>query len=163
MEIWIAGALALAIASSVQGGTGGFRSLSQGDLSCAYLHLDVKWDPAAIQILDTLHGRVLTDWPDLLLRSEPFSTDFIEMGILDGMRLDGRFDDSALLAAIRSHAYSAIVLDSDSLEREYRRRAMLWPSLKQAIAESYRLVPSSGPPYIMLPAGAETSAPKAGH
>jgi hypothetical protein len=153
MEIATGLAVAFAIAISVRGGKIGFASIARGSLGCGYLRTDIRLDPAVVRALADLRGTVLTDWPDLLLREEAFTPDFIELGVLEGMRLDGRFDDRALLAAIRAHQYSAIVLDPDLFSPTYRGRALIWPSLRDAITENYRAIPSLGPPYIMLPGG----------
>jgi hypothetical protein len=156
-EIWTGIAVAFAIAVSVRGGKIGFASIAHGNLGCGYLRTDIRLRPEVVRALGGLRGTVLTDWPDLLLREEPFTPDFIELGVLEGMRLDGRFDDRALLADIRAHKYSAIVLDPDLLSASYRGRAMIWPALRDAISGNYRAIPSLRPPYILMPSEARSS------
>jgi len=152
MEVWIGGALAFAILMSVGGATMHFEKLAEGGFGCPHLKCDLESDPKALQILTAVRGDVLTDAPELLLVRERFSPCFIALSILEGMRASGRFDDQPLLDALRHHAYAAVALNEDLFEaRGWQSRAEMWPELRQTIAGNYHLVPSIGPPYIMLP------------
>jgi uncharacterized membrane protein len=107
-------------------------------------------DAPAMAGLQAVHGRVLTDVPDLAI-SDIDGIEPIELMTLNGMREHGSFDDRALIADINGRQIAAFALDGWLLRRGYRGRAFFWPDLRDAIERNYYLASPSGPPYILLP------------
>jgi hypothetical protein len=107
--------------------------------------------PQAIQELSAIHGRVITDMPELVLLGASPGIEAIEPMPLNAMLRHGTFDDRPLLKAIRERRIAAFALTGDLLEIQWLGRHFFWPALREAIARNYYLASESGPPFILLP------------
>jgi len=115
----------------------------------------VPWGAEALQRLKAIHGRVLTDLPDLALVNPSGNVEFLELP-LGLMRAHGLFNDHVLIEEIEARKIGGFALDDQLLKREWRGRTFFWPELGQAVSRNYTLVrdPSGhavGPPFLMVP------------
>ncbi len=108
-------------------------------------------DPSTLAALRAIDGPIVVTQSNYLVRDQRPNVEWMEALVLTAMKPRGTFDDRALLASINRREIAAFVFDDTGLERAYHGRKVYWPGLRDAIRDSYRRLPGTGPVLVMVP------------